>query len=168
VIVSVGLLGLVTLQRLSELWLAARNTRRLVARGAHEVGRDHYPLIVVLHAAWLAGLWWLAWNRTASLWLAGLFLLIEALRAWTLVSLGERWTTRIIVLPGAPLVRRGPYRFFPHPNYLVVILEIALLPLVFGMPTYALIFTLMNAGVLIIRVRAENLALGQAKLSPPS
>jgi methyltransferase len=168
VIVSVGLLGLVTLQRLSELWLAARNTRRLVARGAHEVGREHYPLIVALHAGWLAGLWWLAWNRPANLWLAGLFLLVEALRAWTLVSLGERWTTRIIVLPGAPLVRRGPYRFLPHPNYLVVILEIALLPLVFGMPTYALIFTLLNAGVLVIRVRAENVALGRVELSPPS
>jgi methyltransferase len=166
VIVSIGLLGLVTLQRLSELWLAARNTRRLKAQGAYEVGGEHYPLVVVLHAAWLAGLWALAWDRPINLWLAGLFLLVEVLRAWTLLSLGERWTTRIVILPGAPLVRRGPYRFFPHPNYLVVVLEIALLPLAFGMPTYAATFTLLNAGVLFIRVRAEAKAL--AGPTPPS
>jgi len=165
VIVSIGLLALVTLQRLGELWLAARNTRRLLARGAHEVGRDHYPLIILLHASWLAGLWWLAWDRPVNAWLAGLFLLVEALRVWTLLSLGERWTTRIIVLPGAPLVRRGPYRFLRHPNYLVVIFELALLPLVFDMPTYAATFTLINAGVLLVRVRAETAALAEA--TPP-
>ena len=164
-IASIALLGLVTLQRLSELWLAERNTRRLKARGAYEVGREHYALIVALHAAWLAGLWFLAWDRPLNLWLAGLFLLVEALRVWTLLSLGERWTTRIIVLPKAPLVRRGPYRLFAHPNYLVVTLEIALLPLVFDMPTYAATFTLLNAGMLVIRVRAENAALASA--SPP-
>jgi methyltransferase len=159
VILSVGLLALVTLQRLSELWLAAHNTRRLKAQGAYEVAPGHYPLIVILHAAWLAGLWWLAWNRPLVPALAVLFLCLEGLRVWVLTSLGPRWTTRIIILPGAALVRRGPYRFFPHPNYAVVCAEIALLPLVFGLWAYALVFTALNAAVLFIRIRAENAAL---------
>jgi len=159
VILADLLLALVTLQRLGELVLAARNTRRLKARGAYEVAPGHYPLIVLLHAAWLAGLWWLAWDRPPNLPLAALFLGLEAARVWVLASLGERWTTRIIILPGAPLVRRGPYRFFPHPNYAVVCAEIALLPLVFGLWAYALVFTLLNAAVLFVRIKAENAAL---------
>ena len=165
-ILSIALLVLVTLQRLFELVLADRNTRRLKARGAYEVGAGHYPLIVALHGAWLAGLWWLAWDRAASLPLVVAFLAVEALRVWVLLSLGERWTTRIIILPGAPLVRRGPYRFFPHPNYAVVTAEIALLPLVFGLWAYAGAFTALNAAVLFVRIRAENAAL--SGLAPPS
>jgi methyltransferase len=158
---GVVILGLVTLQRLGELWLANRNTRRLLANGAHEVAASHYPLIVIVHALWLATLWWLAPPRPIdSFWLA-LFILIEFARIWVLASLGTRWTTRIIVLPNAPLVRRGPYRWVNHPNYLVVIAEIAVLPLVFGMPQIALLFTLLNAAVLTIRVREENRALGR-------
>jgi methyltransferase len=158
---GVVILGLVTLQRLGELWLANRNTRRLLANGAHEVAASHYPLIVIVHALWLATLWWLAPPRPIdSFWLA-LFVLIEFARIWVLASLGTRWTTRIIVLPNAPLVRRGPYRWVNHPNYLVVIAEIAVLPLVFGMPQIALLFTLLNAAVLTIRVREENRALGR-------
>jgi methyltransferase len=158
---GVVILGLVTLQRLGELWLANRNTRRLLANGAHEVAASHYPLIVIVHALWLATLWWLAPPRPIdSFWLA-LFILIEFARIWVLASLGTRWTTRIIVLPNAPLVRRGPYRWVNHPNYLVVIAEIAVLPLVFGMPRIALLFTLLNAAVLTIRVREENRALGR-------
>jgi methyltransferase len=158
---GVVILGLVTLQRLGELWLANRNTRRLLANGAHEVAASHYPLIVIVHALWLATLWWLAPPRPIdSFWLA-LFVLIEFARIWVLASLGTRWTTRIIVLPNAPLVRRGPYRWVNHPNYLVLIAEIAVLPLVFGMPQIALLFTLLNAAVLTIRVREENRALGR-------
>ncbi len=156
------LLALVTLQRLGELVLANHNTRRLKVRGAYEVAPGHYPLIVALHAAWIAGLWWLAWSRPPNLPLTALFLGLEGLRVWVLISLGERWTTRIIVLPGAPLVRRGPYRFFPHPNYAVVCAEIALLPLVFGLWGYALVFSLLNAAVLWVRVRAEIAALSAA------
>ena len=163
---AIALLAFITLQRLGELVLAERNTRRLKAKGAYEVGREHYPLIVVLHASWLAGLWLLGWNRPVNLWFLGAFVAVEVLRVWTLVSLGERWTTRIIVLPGAPLVRRGPYRFMSHPHYLVVVLEIALAPLALGMATYALIFTLLNSGVLMIRVRAEAAALAAAKPPP--
>ena len=167
---SIALLAFITLQRLAELVLAERNTRRLMAKGAYEAGRDHYPLIVVLHAAWLAGLWLLGWRRPINAWFLGAFFGVEALRVWTLVSLGQRWTTRIIVLPGAPLVRRGPYRFMAHPNYLVVVLEIALAPLALGMASYALLFTLLNAGVLVIRVRAETAALSLARrrgITPP-
>lgn len=158
-ILSILLLALVTAQRLGELVLAARNTRRLKAQGAYEVAAGHYPLIVALHAAWLAGLWWLAWDRPLSLPLAALFLALEGLRVWVLASLGPRWTTRIIVLPGAPLVRRGPYRFFPHPNYAVVAGEILVLPLAFGLWAYALVFTALNAAVLFVRIRAETRAL---------
>jgi methyltransferase len=159
VILSVVLLALVTAQRLGELVLANYNTKRLKTQGAYEVAPGHYPLIVILHAAWLIGLWWLAWNRPLNLALGGLFLVIEGVRVWTLMSLGPRWTTRIIILPGAPLVRRGPYRFIPHPNYTVVAAEILVLPLVFGLWAYALVFTALNAAILFVRIRAENAAL---------
>jgi methyltransferase len=155
------ILALVTLQRLGELWLSNCNTRRLLAQGAHEVGARHYPLIVAVHVWWLALLWWLGPGRPISwLWLA-IFILLEIARAWVLSTLGQRWTTRIIVVPGASLVRRGPYRFVNHPNYLVVIGEIAVLPLVFGLWPVALIFTVLNAAVLWIRIREENRALGR-------
>ena len=159
-IVNIVILAFVTLERLGELWLAGRNTRRLLAEGAREHSPGHYPLIVALHASWLGVLWWLAPSQPiAPLWLA-LFFLIEIGRLWVLASLGERWTTRIIVLPGAPLVRRGPYRFVDHPNYLVVAAEILVLPLAFGLWRTALVFTLLNAAALSVRVRAENRALG--------
>ena len=161
-IVSVAILAFVTLQRLGELALARRNTARLLAEGGVEAGRRHYPLIVALHAVWLAGLWALAWDRPANLaWLA-LFAVLQALRVWVIATLGPRWTTRIIVLPGAPLVRRGPYRLLPHPNYAVVAGEIAVLPLVFGLWGYALAFSLANAAILFVRIRAEDRALAAA------
>ena len=150
-----------TLQRVGELWLSNRNTRRLLASGAREYGASHYPLIVAVHALWLIGLWWLAPDRPIDGFWLGLFVLIEIARIWVLATLGRRWTTRIIVLPNAPLVRRGPYRFVNHPNYLVVVGEIAVLPLVFGLWRIALIFTLLNAAVIAIRIREENRALGR-------
>ena len=150
-----------TLQRVGELWLSNRNTRRLLASGAREYGASHYPLIVAVHALWLIGLWWLAPDRPIDGFWLGLFVLIEIARIWVLATLGRRWTTRIIVLPNAPLVRRGPYRFVNHPNYLVVVGEIAVLPLVFGLWRIALIFTLLNAAVIAIRIREENHALGR-------
>ncbi|HEY0435159.1 MAG TPA: isoprenylcysteine carboxylmethyltransferase family protein [Phenylobacterium sp.] len=156
---SLVILALVTAQRLGELVIARRNTRRLLARGGVEHAPGHYPLIVVLHAAWLAGLWLLAWDRPPNLgWLAA-YIGLQGLRAWVLLSLGARWTTRIVTVPGEDLVRRGPYRFVSHPNYLVVVGEIAVLPLVFGLPAYAAVFSLANAAVLWVRIRAENAAL---------
>ena len=153
------ILTLVTLQRLGELWLSNRNTRRLLAQGAHEIGASHYPLIVAVHALWLVALWWLGLSRPIDGFWVGMFVLIELARIWVLASLGQRWTTRIIILPEAPLVRRGPYRWVNHPNYLVVIAEIAVLPLVFGLWQIALIFSALNAAVLTVRVREENRAL---------
>ena len=155
------ILALVTLQRFGELWLSNRNTRRLLAEGAREHSPAHYPLIVAVHLLWLAALWWLAPNRPVDGFWLGFFVAIEIFRVWVLATLGPRWTTRIIVLPGAPLVRRGPYRFVNHPNYLVVVLEIAVLPLVFGLWQVAAIFSLLNAAVLSVRIRAENHALGR-------
>lgn len=155
------ILGLVTLSRLAELPIASANTRRLIAAGGHEIAAGHYPAIVALHASWLGALWWLAPGRPVSLPFLAAFGLVEVARIWTLQTLGKRWTTRIIVVPGETLVRRGPYRFVNHPNYLVVIAEIALLPLVFGLWQAALIFSALNAAMLTVRIRAENQALGR-------
>jgi methyltransferase len=161
VTLNVLILALVTLERLFELWLARRNTRRLLEQGAREHAPGHYPVIVAVHVLWLAALWWLAPSRPVDgFWLA-LFVLLELGRLWVLTTLGSRWTARIIVLPGAPLVRRGPYRFADHPNYWVVIGEIAVLPLVFGLWQVALVFTLLNAAALTVRIRQENRALGR-------
>ena len=157
------ILGLVTLQRLGELLLAKGNTDRLRARGAYEVAAGHYPLIVALHAAWLAGLWYFVVERPADIdlswaWL-GVFAVLQLLRLWVIATLGPRWTTRIIVLPGAPLVAAGPYRFVSHPNYWVVAAEILVLPLVFGLVWYGIVFSVLNAAVLWVRIQAEAAAL---------
>jgi len=156
---AVALLAFVTLQRLVELPIARANTARLLAEGGREVAPGHYPLIVALHAAWLATLWWLAPGRPLQFAFLGLFVLIEAARVWVLRTLGPRWTTRIIIVPGEKLVERGPYRFVDHPNYLVVAAEIAVLPMVFGLWQVALLFSLLNAAMLAVRIRAENAAL---------
>ncbi|MBI2740985.1 MAG: hypothetical protein HYX38_31175 [Rhodospirillales bacterium] len=159
-----AILGLVTLQRLGELVLSRRNTERLLAQGAHEVAAGHYPLIVALHAAWLAGLWYFAvWRADVGVNLAWLtvFVVLQGLRVWVIATLGPRWTTRIIVLPGAPLVREGPYRFVSHPNYCIVAAEILVLPLCFGLVWYGIVFSGLNALVLWIRIRAEGAALRQ-------
>ena len=155
------ILAFVTLQRLGELWLSNRNTRRLLARGAIEHAPGHYPLIVAVHAFWLAALWWLAPRRPVDAFWLAFFVLIELGRIWVLASLRNRWTTRIIVLPGAQLVRRGPYRWINHPNYWVVTGEIAVLPLVFGLWKTALVFSILNAAVLAVRITRENRALGK-------
>ncbi|HZZ67253.1 MAG TPA: isoprenylcysteine carboxylmethyltransferase family protein [Phenylobacterium sp.] len=161
-ILSIAILTLVTAQRLGELVVARRNTRRLLAQGGVERGAQHYPLMVALHAAWLGGLWLLAWNRPANLWWLMGYILLEALRVWVLMSIGRRWTTRIIVVPGESLVRRGPYRLIPHPNYAVVVGEIAVLPLAFGLVGFAVVFSLLNAAMLWLRIRTENHALAGA------
>lgn len=153
-------LVVVTLQRLGELWLSTRNERRLRSRGAYEVGRAHYPVMVALHAAWLLGLWLLALGRPVNGWIIGAYAALQIVRYWVIASLGGRWTTRVIILPGAPLVRGGPYRFLAHPNYLVVALEIALLPLAFGLVEFAALFSAANAALLAWRIHVEDRALG--------
>ena len=160
---TIVILALVTAQRLGELWLSNRNTNRLLARGATEYGRGHYLPIVAIHVFWLVTLWLLAPGRPVSFIWLGAYLVLQIARAWVLATLGERWTTRIIVLPNAPLVTTGPYRFFSHPNYVVVVAEIAVLPLVFGLWQLALVFSLLNAAGLAIRIRAENQALARLR-----
>ena len=161
-IIAVLVLLLVTLQRLSELWIARRNTRWLLERGGHEAAPEHYPLIVTLHAAWLIGLWIFAHDREIVLGWLGLFFILQAFRVWILATMGPRWTTRIIVLPGAPLVSTGPFRWISHPNYCVVAAEIFVLPMAFGLVWYAILFSALNAVLLTIRIRAENQALTAA------
>jgi methyltransferase len=160
------ILALVTLQRLGELVLARRNTRELMARGAVEIGASHYPLIVAVHALWLIALWVYGRNQEVNLLALAGFVVLQGLRVWILASLGRRWTTRIIVLPDEPLVTSGPYRYFSHPNYAVVIGEIALLPLMLHLPMLALIFSVLNAAVLTIRIRSEARALGELSRRP--
>ena len=155
-IVSIIILVLVTVQRLGELVLARRNTARLLAQGGVETGAGHYPLIVGLHAAWLIGLFVVAWDRPVNWIWMGVFVLLQLARVWVIASLGGRWTTRIITVPGETLVRRGPYRLVSHPNYMVVAAEIAVLPLAFGLFAYAVVFSILNAVVLAIRIRAES------------
>ena len=130
-------LAVVTLQRLGELLLAERNTRRLLAKGAHEVGRGHYPFMVAIHAGWLIVLWLLGPGPPIQVLPLIAYVILQIARVWVIATLGERWTTRIIILPGQPLVRHGPYRWLDHPNYLIVVGEIAILPLVFGLPVVA-------------------------------
>ena len=156
---AVVILALVTLQRLAELALSWRNTKRLLSRGAREVAPGHYPLLVLLHAGWLASLWLLVPGRPFQIMPLILFGLLQLARVWVIATLGDRWTTRIIVLPGAPLVRSGPYRWVDHPNYLIVIGEIALLPLAFGLPVVAIVFSLLNGLLLWVRIGSENRAL---------
>jgi len=153
------ILAFVTAQRLSELVIDRRNTARLKARGAFEVGASHYPVMVALHASWLAALWFTVGDRAVNWLLLGVFAVLQLLRVWVLATLGPRWTTRVIVLPGAPLVTGGPFRFLRHPNYTVVTAEIAVLPLVFGLWGIAVLFTVLNAAMLYVRIRAENRAL---------
>lgn len=162
-------IALVVVQRLAELVYAERNTKNLLARGAVEVGRAHYPLIVLLHAAWLVAIVaLLPSDPPLNFILLGAFIVLQALRVWVLATLGPYWTTRIITLPGAPLVRRGPYRLLRHPNYTVVAGEIAVLPLVFGEIWVAVIFTILNALVLAWRIRQENEALALRRTLEPS
>lgn len=162
---SIALLSFVTLQRLAELVHSRRNTIRLLAWGAQEVAPEQYMYMVALHGTWLLGLWLLAPEQPiAAFWFA-VFAVAQIARLWVLATLKTRWTTRIIVLPGAPLIATGPYRYLRHPNYAIVVVEIAALPLAFGLSAYAISFSILNAIVLIMRIKAENVALATAVAS---
>lgn len=158
--------GLVAAQRLAELALSRRNARRLLDAGAVEVGRGHYPAIVAIHVAWLAAMLVLIPADEPIRWpIAIFYILVQPLRLWAIASLGPRWTTRIVVMPGAALVTRGPYRWLRHPNYLLVAAEIALLPLAFGAWTLAFVFSVFNAIALAWRILTEQAALAEAAAS---
>jgi methyltransferase len=162
------LIGFLVVQRLAELGLAQWNTLRLRERGGVEFGANHYPLMVALHAFWLLGLWLLGHDRSVDpIWLA-LFIVLQVGRLWVIASLGRRWTTRVIVLPGSAPIARGPYSWLRHPNYLIVVLEIAVVPLALGLPGFALVFSLANAALLAYRIRIENQALAWANRSSPA
>ncbi len=157
--------GLILIQRLLELRLAHRNRAWALRAGAKEFGANHYPLFIVLHTGWLIG--WLieAWERGPHLsrwwvpWLI-LFGLAQLLRYWAIASLGRSWNTRILVIPGQPLIRRGPYRYLSHPNYLAVVVELVSVPMIFGAWLTALLVSLLNAALLFgVRIPAENAAL---------
>jgi methyltransferase len=153
-------LALVALQRLAELIYSARNTRRLLARGAVEYGAVQYPFFVLLHAAWLASMAiFIPAATVPNWWLLGLYAALQPLRLWTIAVLGPYWTTRILSVPGVPLVRTGPYRIFRHPNYVVVCGEVAALPLAFGAYEIAILFSFFNAALLSWRIRTEERAL---------
>jgi len=157
------ILALVTLQRAGELAVSRYNTHRLLARGALEIAPGHYPLIVAVHAAWLISLWVFGHDRPVNVLALLFYFILQGFRWWVMRTLGSRWTTRIIVVPERPLVSAGPYRFLSHPNYAVVAAEIAVLPLVLDLPLLAAIFTVLNAAVLAIRIRAENRALAASR-----
>ena len=158
--IATAVVGLVALERIAELWYARRNTRALLDAGGVEVGGGHYPLMVALHAAWLIAIVaTVPRDATVSVPLLALFLVLQGFRAWVLLSLGRYWTTRVITVPGAPLVRRGPYRFLRHPNYVVVAAEIAVLPFAFGAWGLAALFSALNAALLAWRIFVEEQAL---------
>jgi methyltransferase len=157
-------LTLVAVQRVVELAYARANTTRLLRRGGIEVGASHYPLFVLLHAAWLASM--AAFIPEATLpnwWLLAIFAGLQAMRIWIVASLGPYWTTRVVTVPGEALIRHGPYRFFRHPNYLVVCGEIALLPLAFNAVAIAVAFSILNLALLSWRIRVEDRALAQRR-----
>jgi methyltransferase len=164
VVLLIAGVALVALQRLLELAYSRRNERRLRAWGAVEFGAGHYPVMVAIHTSWLVstlveGLlrgpeipaWW-------PLPLAA-FLLVQPLRYWAILTLGENWNVRVLVVPGGKLVISGPYRYFPHPNYVVVAVEVLTFPLIFGAWFTAIVFSLLNAAFLFVRIRTENRAL---------
>ena len=158
--------ALVAIQRLLELRLSRRHERILRARGAVERGREHYPLMVGLHVLWLLSTLVEGLLRGPDIpvyWPVplALFLLAQLLRYWAILTLGDYWNTRVLVVPGTKLVRRGPYRYIRHPNYAVVIVEIATFPLIFGDWITALVFTILNAALLFVRIRTENRALAE-------
>lgn len=160
------ILGYVVVQRLGELVYARRNTVRLLARGGTETGAGHYPLFILLHGSWLIALATLVPSEAGiNIPLLLIFATLQLARAWVLLSLGRYWTTRIITMPGAPLVGHGPYRFLRHPNYAIVAGEIAVLPIVFGAWEIALIYSLLNLALLRHRIRIENKALAPRRVS---
>src|SRR5262245_33156068 len=153
---GVWLVAFLIAQRLIELSFAQLNTRRLCGMGGIEFGSGHYPLIVILHATWILGLLILGHGRAIDPFWLTIFIVLQIGRLWVIASLGRRWTARVIVLRGAVPVVRGPYRWLRHPNYLIVALEIAVVPLALGLPVFALICSAANAALLAYRIRIEN------------
>lgn len=159
-----AVIAFVVVQRLAELAYARRNEQRLLARGGIETGASHYPLFVLLHAAWLIALVaTVPGNQPPNWYWLGLFAVLQIGRIWVIASLGPFWTTRIVSIAGEPLVRRGPYRWFKHPNYMIVVGEIAALPLAFDALRVALVFSILNGLLIRYRVGVEDAALAERR-----
>lgn len=154
------ILGFIAVQRLAELLLARRNTKNLLTAGGREVGARHYPVMVALHTSWLAAMAILIAPDTKIFLPAFiLFVLLQAARIWVIWALGRYWTTRVITIDDAPLIRRGPYRMFRHPNYMVVVAEIAAVPMIFYSWKIAILFSVLNAILLMYRIKIESAVL---------
>ncbi|HZX59348.1 MAG TPA: isoprenylcysteine carboxylmethyltransferase family protein [Mucilaginibacter sp.] len=146
-------------QRLTELYISKRNEKWLLANGAIEYGREHYPYIVAMHTLFILSLiaeYYLIGGRLISYLFLGLFILLLLFKYWVLSSLGTYWNTRIYRVPGSSPVKKGPYKLFKHPNYVDVVCEIAIIPLVFHLYYTAVIFSVLNAIMLTIRIKVEN------------
>jgi methyltransferase len=163
-----ALLSVIACERVAELVVSARHANALLRRGGTEYGFGHFPVMIALHVGLIAGcvLEPLLGHRTfipaLGFPMLALTVLANGLRWWCIATLGERWTARVIVLPGAPLVRSGPYRWFAHPNYVAVIVEGAALPLTGSAWITACTFTVLNAALLTVRIRCEAAALAAA------
>ncbi len=159
------LVALVALERLAELVVSNRNAAWSFARGGRETGQGHYRFMVLLHSGFLVAMLVEAWVRrpevppTLAWTMLALVVASQALRWWCIATLGRRWNTRVIIVPGLPPVTSGPYRFLSHPNYVAVVVEGIALPLVHGAWVSALVFTVANAALLVVRIRVENAAL---------
>jgi methyltransferase len=163
---AIALLIFVTFQRFVEFIWDLQNTKRLRAAGAIEFGGLHYPAVMLVHASWLAGLWVMGYDRAVVPSYLIAFLVLQIARYWVLWTLGRRWTTRVLVLPGAPLIESGPYRLMRHPNYVIVAGELVLVPLALGLPIYALVFLALYAAAAYLRIQVETSALASAPGEP--
>ncbi|HZY38164.1 MAG TPA: isoprenylcysteine carboxylmethyltransferase family protein [Mucilaginibacter sp.] len=147
------------LQRLSELFIARRNEKWLLSQGAVQYGQGHYPFMIALHTIFIAAIigeyWWRGGTRIDWLFLI-IYLLVLSFKFWALASLGKYWNTKIYRIPGVFPVKKGPYRFLKHPNYMEVVCEVAIIPLVFHLYYTAIIFSVLNAIMLWVRIRVEN------------
>ena len=162
-----SIISIVVVQRLIELFVAKRNEKWMRSQGAYEAGATHYPIMVTMHIAFFISciLEVVVLERVLSpIWaiLLGLFLLTQSARIWCLTSLGKFWNTKIIILPGADVVRKGPYKWVRHPNYLIVTIELLVLPLLFGAYFTAILYSLLNMWMLSVRIPAEEKALKEA------
>lgn len=155
-------ISFIILLRTGELILSRRNGNWLVEHGAVEYGRKHYPYMIALHVLFIISMimeYSTRQTESFSLFLLVFYLLLLAFKAWIIVSLGKFWSTKIYHIPGFPLIKKGPYKYFKHPNYLVVIIEIAVIPLIFHLCFTAITFTILNVIMLSVRINEENKVL---------
>jgi methyltransferase len=164
---ALGIMAFIILQRLGELAWANRNTRRLISMGGKEFSPRHYKIIVLLHLSWIIAILVSLWQRP-DVQIADVFfitfILLTVFRVWILTTLGPYFTTKIISIPGVPLRKTGPYPYFKHPNYLLVVFEIAVVPLMFGLWEIALIWSVLNLFILRYRVKQEDAALNERRI----